>query len=192
MEGHAVLQRMQGMPRRVYTYPAGMGWDTMNLIATIGAATIAVSMLIFGVNVFRSRRHGEVAGANPWGAGTLEWATASPPPSANFDALPVVHGREPLWETMPTPTHVRGIATGQREVLVTTVLDARPDHRLIFPGPSLWPFLSAVATTVLFVGSIFTPWAVVWAAPPVALALTLWFWPRRGETERELLLEKAP
>ncbi len=183
---------MQGMPRRVYTYPAGMGWDGMNLLATIGALTIAVSVLLFMINVWRSRTHGEPAGDNPWGAGTLEWATASPPPAANFDALPIVHGREALWEAQGEPRQVRGIAIGQREVLVTTVLDARPDHRLLMPQPSIWPFASALATTVLFVGSIFTPWAVVWGAVPVAITLTLWFWPKPGETERDLLLEKKP
>jgi len=183
---------MQGMPRRVYTYPAGMGWDGMNLLATIGAVTIAVSMLLFVINVWKSLRHGEPAGDNPWGAGTLEWATASPPPAANFDALPIVHGREPLWEEHPQPQRVRGIAIHQREVLVTTVLDAEPDHRIVMPEPSIWPFASALATTVLFVGSIFTPWAVVWGAVPVAIALTLWFWPKPGETEHELLLEKKP
>jgi cytochrome c oxidase subunit 1 len=116
----------------------------------------------------------------------------SPPPAANFDALPIVHGREPLWEPLSEPSQVAGIATRQREILVTTVLDAEPDHRLVFPQPTIWPFLAALATTVLFVGSIFTPWAVAWAAVPVALALTFWFWPRPGETERELLLEKTP
>ena len=80
----------------------------------------------------------------------------------------------------------------QREVLVTTVLDAEPDHRIVFPTPTPWPFLSAVATTVLFVGSIFTPWAIVWASIPVGIALTLWFWPKPGETEREMALEKSP
>jgi heme/copper-type cytochrome/quinol oxidase subunit 1 len=183
---------MQGMPRRVYTYPANMGWDGLNLLATLGAVTIAVSMLLFVINVWRSRTHGEPAGDNPWGAGTLEWATSSPPPAANFDALPVVHGREALWEEQREPRQVRGIAVHQREVLVTTVLDAKPDHRLIMPQPSIWPFASALATTVLFVGSIFTPWAVVWGAVPVAIALTFWFWPKPGETEHELLLEKKP
>ena len=186
------LLGMRGMPRRVYTYPSGLGWDTPNLIATIGAVTIALSMLVLLFNLARSLRHGTPAGANPWGAGTLEWATASPPPAANFDALPVVHGREPLWQPWPQPTQVRGLAVRQREVLVTTVLDAQPDHRLVFPEPSIWPFVSALATTVLFIGSIFTPWAVVWGAIPVGIALSLWFWPKPGETERELMLEKSP
>jgi heme/copper-type cytochrome/quinol oxidase subunit 1 len=186
------LLGMHGMPRRVYTYPSGMGWDQMNLLASLGTATIALSVLLFLLNVWRSRRHGEPAGDNPWGAGTLEWGTASPPPAHNFDALPVVHGREPLWEPQPEPRQVRGLAVNQREVLVTTVLDALPDHRVVFPSPSIWPFASAVLTTVLFVGSIFTPWAVVWASVPVGVALTLWFWPKKHETIEEMALEKSP
>jgi heme/copper-type cytochrome/quinol oxidase subunit 1 len=183
---------LHGMTRRVYTYPAGIGWDAMNLVATLGAFTIATSVGLFIVNVVRSRRHGEPAGADPWGGGTLEWASASPPPAHNFDALPVVHGRDPLWQPWPEPKAVAGIAADQREMLVTTVLDAEPDHRVVFPNPTPWPFFSAVATTVLFIGSIFTPWAVVWGAVPVAIALTAWFWPRQDETAQHLELERSP
>jgi cytochrome c oxidase subunit I+III len=183
---------MTGMPRRVYTYPSGMGWDAINLLATVGAATIAVSMALLLINVWRSRRHGEPAGDDPWGAGTLEWATASPPPAANFDAVPVVHGRYPLWQPWPEPRQVRGLAVRQREVLVTTALDARPDHRIVFPSPTPWPFVSALATTVMFVGSVFTPWAVVWGSLPIAAALIFWFWPSPEETVQEMALEKKP
>jgi heme/copper-type cytochrome/quinol oxidase subunit 1 len=186
------LLGLKGMPRRVYTYPSGLGWDGLNLIATIGALTIAASVAIFIYNVWRSAIHGALAGPNPWDAGTLEWATHSPPPPHNFDAVPVVHGREPLWEPQRQPSHVSGLAVDQRETLVTTLLEAHPDHRAVMPQPSPWPFLGAVATTVLFIGSIFTPWAVVWGAVPVATALTAWFWPRRRPTEEHLALEKAP
>jgi cytochrome c oxidase subunit I+III len=166
----------------------------MNLLATVGAFTIAASALVFVVNVWRSPRHGEPAGANPWNAGTLEWATASPPPAHNFDALPVVHGREPLWQgPHPSePNAVAGLAVNQREVLVTSVVDALPDHRPVFPTPSIWPLVSALATTALFVASIFTPWAVVWGSLPVGAALVLWFWPDRRQTEAEKLLERSP
>jgi cytochrome c oxidase subunit 1 len=181
-----------GMPRRVYTYPAEMGWGDLNLVATIGAATIAASVLLFLLNVARSLRHGIVAGADPWGAGTLEWSVASPPPMGNFEVIPVVHGRYPLWQPRAEPTHVTGMSDEWREVLVTTVADAEPDHRMWMPSSSIWPFLSALATTVLFVGSIFTPWAVVWGSVPVAIAATWWFWPKRSVVQERLRSEVRP
>ena len=72
------------------------------------------------------------------------------------------------------------------------MLDALPDLRLLFPSPSIWPFISAVATTVLFIGSIFSPWAVVWGSVPVTIALIGWFWPNRGQNRRALQLEQRP
>src|SRR5205814_9154692 len=69
-----------GMPRRVYTYPAGLGWDAYNLVETIGAFTLALSIVVFLANVLRCLAAGEPAGDDPWGGGTLEWATSSPPP----------------------------------------------------------------------------------------------------------------
>jgi cytochrome c oxidase subunit 1 len=183
---------LQGMPRRVYTYPREMGWDGLNLTATVGALTIALSVLLFIVNVLRSRHHGEIAPGDPWGAGTLEWSVASPPPMANFPLVPVVHGRYPLWQKPAEPTHVTGLANDYREVLITSVADAVLDHRLWLPRSTAWPFLAAVATTILFVGTIFTPWAVVWGAVPVAIATTAWFWPKRDMTRRRVESELRP
>jgi cytochrome c oxidase subunit 1 len=183
---------LEGMPRRVYTYPASAGWGDLNLMATIGAGLIAFSVLVFILNVLRSRRRGEIAGDNPWRAGTLGWATSSPPPKHNFDFIPVVEGHEPLWEQKGESAKIVGLSTDVREVLLTTLLDARPDHRLTFPDPSIWPLLSAIAVSILFIGSIFTPWAVVWGSIPVTVALIGWFWPKPGETEKDLPLEKPP
>lgn len=87
-----------GMPRRVYTYPDMPYWGTMNLISTIGALILGISVLIFVWNVIVSLRNGDPAGDNPWNAWTLEWATNSPPPVFNFDRVPPVHGRRPLWD----------------------------------------------------------------------------------------------
>jgi cytochrome c oxidase subunit I+III len=186
------LLGLQGMPRRVYTYPAEMGWGAMNALASIGAATIGVAMLLFIVDVVHGLRRGSPAGNDPWGGGTLEWSVASPPPACNFEAIPIVQSSNPMWSTPQEPTHVAGLATTSREVLVTTVLDARPDTRYPYPTPSIWPVAGALATTLLFVGSIFTPWAVVWGAVPVAITLTAWFWPKRRDQQSDLALEKAP
>ena len=182
-----------GMPRRVYTYPAEMGWGALNLLATVGALTLAVGILLTLVNAVRGNRRGEVAGPDPWGGGTLEWLAESPPRPCNFVAIPVVYGREPLWEGVPAdqPHHVQGLAADVREQLVTTVAEARPDSRMTYPDSSPWPFLAAVATTVLFVGSIFSPWAVVWGSVPVVVTLVAWFWPSQREAAEELALEKT-
>jgi len=184
---------LRGMPRRVYTYPADMGWNTLNLVSSIGAVIIFVSVLCFIVNVLKSRRGGAPAGDNPWGAPTLEWATSSPPAWSNFAAIPVVSSREPLWQgpaDASVATHVAGLATDVREGLVTTVVDAIPDHRYVYPSPSIWPFVAAVATTFWFIGSFYMPTAMAWGMVPVAIALTFWFWPTKKETVKHLLLEK--
>jgi cytochrome c oxidase subunit 1 len=188
------LLGLHGMPRRVWTYQSGLGWDGLNLTATIGAYTLALGILLTLINAVRSARAGALAGANPWGGGTLEWSTASPPPMCNFYAIPVVYGRDPVWQPAPAggPAVVAGLAADVREQLITSVVDALPDHRYVSPTPTPWPFLSAVATTIFFIGSIFTPWAVVWGSVIVAIPLVFWFWPRRRETARDLALEKRP
>jgi cytochrome c oxidase subunit I+III len=167
-----------GMPRRVYTYPAGLGWETWNLVATLGSYLIAISVLVFIVNVARSRRGGELAGDDPWHAPDLEWATASPPPSYNFAYFPIVQSSEPLWHGDGTLSALRGRDLDAREVLLTSAIEATPEIRWRMPEPSLWPLLSALALTLLFVWSVFSPWGVIWGAIPVAIALTAWFWPK--------------
>jgi cytochrome c oxidase subunit I+III len=172
---------LQGMTRRVYTYPPEMGWGHLNLIATAGGVLIALSVLLFLCNLMRSLSAGRIAGPDPWGASSLEWATPSPPPEFNFALPPVVTGRSPLWEAGEDWPVVSGLKQHKREVLVTSVLDAEPDHVTEFPEPSIWPLLAAIAVGVTFVGSIFTPWAVVIGAVPVAVTLVGWFWPKPGE-----------
>ncbi|MGA2113145.1 MAG: cytochrome c oxidase subunit I [Bryobacteraceae bacterium] len=87
-----------GMPRRIYTYEPGRGWDTLNLIVTIGVFFQAAGALVFVGNLLWSRWRGIAAGSDPWDAWTLEWSTASPPPSYNFAVLPEVKSRRPLWD----------------------------------------------------------------------------------------------
>jgi len=88
---------MDGMPRRIFTYPAGMGWDFWNMVATAGALLIGISILVFIYNVAYSLRYGVVAGPDPWDGRTLEWMIPSPPPAYNFAEIPTVHGRDELW-----------------------------------------------------------------------------------------------
>jgi len=99
---------IEGMPRRIYTYAAGQGWELVNLLSTIGAFTIALSVLVFIINFFVSASKNERAGDNPWEAATLEWATSSPPPDYNFAHIPTVHGHNPLWEKHPEGVGANG------------------------------------------------------------------------------------
>jgi cytochrome c oxidase subunit 1 len=87
-----------GMPRRIYTYPADRGWEIWNQLSSLGAFIQASSYLIFVLNLIVSLKRGAPAGDDPWDAWTLEWATTSPPPFYNFEAIPIVHSRRPLWD----------------------------------------------------------------------------------------------
>ena len=87
-----------GMPRRIYTYEPGRGWDTLNLIVTLGTFIQGIAILIFVVNLIFSYFKGRLAGNDPWDAWTLEWAVSSPPPAYNFAVIPTVESRRPLWD----------------------------------------------------------------------------------------------
>jgi cytochrome c oxidase subunit I len=165
---------LHGMPRRVFTYADGLGFTEMNFVATVGSYLIAIGTLIFTYNLIASIRRGALAGANPWGAPTLEWAIPSPPPEYNFREIPVVRSRMPLWES--DPVLGPGVPHGRRQednvvvsVAGTDVTDAEfPDddskmsaHDLgiHLPPPSMLPILLAFAMT-LFFGGFLLHWGV--------------------------------
>jgi cytochrome c oxidase subunit 1/cytochrome c oxidase subunit I+III len=183
------ISGLLGMPRRVYTYADGMGWDWLNLITTLGSFVFAVGVLIFIVNVIVSLRRGRVAGDNPWDAPTLEWATSSPPPPYNFTVIPIVGSRHPLWEDRlgesKSYPHAGLVLEHGREAIGTDPLDARPDIILKMPGDSLAPLMLAMAATTVFAGLVAHWW---WLAAVAALATTAsiigWLWPeaKLGET----------
>jgi cytochrome c oxidase subunit 1 len=142
-----------GMPRRVYTYSPGMGFDTMNMISTIGAFLLGVSLLVFVYNLVKSARGGAVAGPDPWKGPTLEWSIPSPPPTYNFANIPTVHHHDPLWsrdaaQIVRDATEVRG-----------------PIH---MPPNSHWPIVAGLGVTLLLGGMVYGWWVGI---PGVVLLL---------------------
>jgi cytochrome c oxidase subunit 1 len=87
---------LSGMPRRIYEYPAGVGWSWENFVSTVGAFILAFGILLTFINVVRSSKRGAIAGGDPWKGNTLEWFTSSPPPENNFDVIPRVRSVEPM------------------------------------------------------------------------------------------------
>src|SRR5207248_8330210 len=121
-------------------------------LSTVGAFLFGLGILLFVVNVFVSRARGAPAGPNPWGASTLEWSMESPPPPYNVRRIPIVHGRDPLWDPESEgggPALVRGHRT-----LGTTVLDAEPGELLPMPADSGWPLALALGLLALCVGTL--------------------------------------
>jgi cytochrome c oxidase subunit 1 len=170
---------LKGMTRRIYTYTPDMPWANINVLSTIGAVTIALGGIVFIANVICSLKTGALAEANPWGAPSLEWAAASPPDRYNFLRLPVVDDRYPLWVERDRRGAVTGMRNDRREILVTSVMDAQPQHRSVLPGSSIWPALTALGFGIGLAGSVFAfSWYYV-ASVLGMIGLVGWFWPRR-------------
>ena len=150
---------VSGMPRRIYTYDEGFGWEAWNMAATIGSYLIAVSVLIFLVNFFRTMRQEPTAPDNPWDGSTLEWATSSPPPEHDFDVVPEVHSYTPLWTN-------RDMGIAPPEV---------PENNHIhLPPPSYMPLILAIGIGVLAVG-LLSHLALVGIGVAVAI-YGIWGW----------------
>jgi cytochrome c oxidase subunit I len=183
------LTGLLGMPRRVYTYPAGLGWDTLNLITTIGSFLFAAGVLLLVVNVWWSRRRGVPAGPNPWDGPTLEWAVASPPPPYNFAVIPTVGSRHPLWEDRLDEAERsvidRGPTLDRSKVTVeTSPLDAQVTDVLHMPEDSLYPLLHALAVTLTFYGLLLRSPVLGVAGGVLVIAGTIgWLWPSRRALE---------
>jgi cytochrome c oxidase subunit I len=151
----------EGMPRRYYTYEAGMGWDLWNLIETIGAFAMAFSILLFILNVLSSLRRGPQAPADPWDAATLEWAVSSPPLAHNFDRIPVVHSRRPLWDTKypdmevaHTPG-VRGVTRSEAAARDRVGDSAQAEEAIHLPSPTYAPIIAAFGLLVAAYGALY-------------------------------------
>jgi cytochrome c oxidase subunit I+III len=173
-----------GMPRRIYTYPGGLGWDVYNLIESIGAAVFAIGVLLFAINVLISRRRGVEAGSNPWDAPTLEWSTPSPPPPYNFAVLPTIASRHPLWEDRLGEGSGRSklnrgpVLADGRETFATTPLDAEPAAIMRMPEDTYVPLLLAISLGVIAYGLLFSLlWLAALGAVGTAACAITWLWP---------------
>lgn len=171
-----------GMPRRVYTFQASPGLELWNLVSSLGAFVLVFGILIFFIMAFRALRTGKEAGNNPWDAGTLEWATTSPPAPYNFATIPVVHSRHPLWDER-TDWETFSVSTDRRETLGTTVISAVPEQRVVLPGPTIIPFLAALAVAFTFVALMIDLWLVPVGAVLTVIALVAWNWPNKKEQD---------
>jgi cytochrome c oxidase subunit I+III len=179
-----------GMPRRIYTYDSGLGWEAHNLVSTIGAFMFAVGVLITMVNYIRSLRHGAPAGNDPWDGETLEWATTSPPPPYNFETIPTVRSREPVWDqpelrdgAQPEEQGGHALESGH-QTLSTSVLDATPQAIVHMPHASPWPFALTLAMTVLLYGLLLGSWIVTVGGALGSVAGVMgWFWPTEETQE---------
>jgi heme/copper-type cytochrome/quinol oxidase subunit 1 len=118
---------MLGMPRRIYTYDAGQGWELFNMMSSVGTAMLVIAGIIFAVNFFRSRSRGPLAGNDPWGAPTLEWSIPSPPPDYNFAEIPEVTSRYPMWD-LKSPERTAGIEHSHADTATITDAHAVPMH----------------------------------------------------------------
>jgi cytochrome c oxidase subunit I+III len=146
-----------GMPRRVYTYQRGLGWDAYNLSETIGAFILTAGLLLIFGNLLWSRFRGPLAGPDPFFGGTLEWATSSPPPHYNFAVIPTVTSPYPNWDRADRDEDVRKLEAGElvleegHETPASTVRDGYLDEVLEMPSESWWPITLGLLVTLVFV-----------------------------------------
>jgi cytochrome c oxidase subunit I+III len=172
-----------GMTRRIYTYPNGMGWGAYNLSETIGAFILTAGLLMIFANLAYSRFRGPAAGPDPFGGGTLEWSTTSPPPHYNFPVIPVVRSAYPNWDREDREADRARLRRGElvfdegHETPAATVVDAVPDEVLEMPSESPWPLVLSVCTAGLFVMLLVRHYVVAGVFALLALlVLAAWHW----------------
>lgn len=178
-----------GMPRRVFTYPADMGFDTLNLISSLGAMILAAGFVLFLYDVVRPRTKQPLSERNPWQAGTLEWLAQMPDQPWGVRTIPIIESRYPLWEQ---PNFVRDVdegrfylpdaVEGKRETLVTTVIDAEPLQCLRVGGPTFLTFFAALFTGGFFIFATYHWWLAAIISGLIAIGVMLtWVWTGTAE-----------
>jgi heme/copper-type cytochrome/quinol oxidase subunit 3 len=175
------LVGLAGMPRRIYTYPGDMGWDTWNLVITCGAWLFAIGVLVNVINFIMSTRRGTHAPADPWGGDTLEWALPSPPAAYGTVHIPTVVSRNPLWDEHDEegdPGQERVLDQG-RLTIATQWRNGEPQAVSRMPEDTMAPFVLALVLTALFSAALLHQLAWTGGCFVLTLAcIAYWLWPK--------------
>jgi cytochrome c oxidase subunit I+III len=183
------LTGLRGMVRRGFTYPAGLGFDALNLISSVGAFILAAGILIVLWDVVRSTQRNTYSERNPWNAGTVEWLAEMPSPPWGMRSIPEIDSRYPLWDQ---PNFMRDVdegrfylpdaEEGRRETLVTTAVDAEPVQCLRLGGNTFKTLFAALFTGGIFIFSTFHWWWLALVSAVLALAsILVWLWTGTAE-----------
>jgi len=175
---------LRGMPRRVFTYPAKMGFDTLNFISTIGAFILGAGIAVILWDLVRPKRKEPYSDRNPWNAGTLEWLQEMPGKPWGIRSIPEIDSRYPLWDQ---PNLLRDVDEGrfylpdaeelQRETIVTSVIDAKPQQCLRLPGSSFITLYAAFTLGGFFIFGTYHWWGLAMISLALAVGIiSYWLW----------------
>jgi len=153
---------LDGMPRRIYTYVEGMGWEFWNGVATGGVFILIIGFLLVIDNIGRHWKNGEPAPADPWDARTLEWSIPSPPPEYNFKEIPIVRSLDDWWATKQG---------GANKEVPASDGSGDEGHGIHLPQPSYWPFVTALGLFVAAYGVVFNDLLIPWALAVIGLII---------------------
>ena len=175
---------LRGMPRRVFTYPADMGFDLLNLVSSVGAFVLGAGFAVIAWDIIRPKKRQPLSARNPWNAGTLEWLSEMPSKPWGVRSIPEIDSRYPLWDQ---PNFVRDVDQGRfylpdaeegvRETLVTTAIDAQPVQCLRLPGNTFVAAFAALTTGGFFIFGTYHLWWLAGLSAVAALGvICFWLW----------------
>jgi cytochrome c oxidase subunit I+III len=178
------LTGLRGMPRRVFTYPTGLGFDTLNLISSIGAFILAAGVAVIFWDLVRPKSKQPYSERNPWGAGTLEWLQEMPGMPWGVRSIPEIDSRYPLWDQ---PNMIRDYDEGRfylpdaeeekRETIVTSVIDAQPEQCQRLPGSTFIALFAALTTGGFFIFGTYHLWWLAFISIALAMFIIIyWLW----------------
>ncbi len=178
------LTGLLGMPRRVYTYEAGLGWDWLNLLSSVGGFVMAIGVAVVILDVVLHFRFGRKAPPNPWQANTLEWVIPMPVNSYNFASIPEIRSADPLWdqpglmETVPAGHHgLAGIIQQRRDTYGSDAVTGKVREVIHLPSNSWLPLITAAILAVLCLSLLVKWYPLAIVAAIVSLLVTLrWSW----------------